>query len=377
MKIKMLRLFEDCIDMSEPSSEGWTVIEDLVNAFNQESAPVTSNTISWFFQAIKTESMVGFGPKTVWHGLQHALRSFIDMEHHKMVVKTRLNLLSGDDFPASYAMAITYWIVLQVVTKKLLRLLLAAGSILHIEGYDYDHDVEVDPSVLAKQLPFIYDTWCKNFVSSLEQFDEVLNSEFENTLESAGWSQDTFQTLISNGKDYHIPPKPNSRRKCSVCGDCYDMLKLGLVEPRWIAFSECVSLNHTSSCYCQDFLETLGSEYDHFSSEEEGFESGSDIFHDAEDELDDSNQGSEPTERAWMLECEKLVERAESARGKDLFHDLAIQLYRTQARIWLGTYGPGKLFCGTCFLRNEGYIGDDVKHDEGFLASTMPASFNR
>lgn len=361
--------------MSEPNSEGWTLVEDLVNSFNQESVPVTSNTISWFFQAIKTESMVGFGPRTVWHGLQHALRSFIDMEHQKMVVKTQLDQLVDSNFSTSYGMAIAYWVVLRVVVKKLLKLLLAAGSILHIEGYDYDHDTEVDPTILAKQLPIVYDTWCKNFMSSLEQFDDVIKSEFENTLEIAGWSQETFQALSSSRQECEKTQHSNCQRKCSVCGDCYDMLRFGLVDPRWIAFSECVSVNHRLSCYCQDFLETQGFKYQDFSSEQESSESGSDLFHDADSNQE--TQESDGDERVWMSECEKLVGRAETARGKNPFPDLAIQLYRTQARIWLGDYDPGELFCGTCFLRKEGYIGDDAKHDGGFLASTMPASFNR
>jgi hypothetical protein len=193
LKIKMLRLFEDCIDMSEPNSDGWTIIGDLVGSFNQESAPANSNSIFWFLRSLKWDSMVGFGPKTLWHGLQHAVRSFVDLERQQMVVKNRLDLMVGREFPSSYATAIMYWIVLRAVGNKLLPLLLAAGSFMHLEGYDYDQGSEVDPTVLAKHLPYLYDEWCRVFTTSLESTDEVLNLELDAVLEQAGWTEDTLQ----------------------------------------------------------------------------------------------------------------------------------------------------------------------------------------
>lgn len=382
MKIKMLRLFEDCIDMSEPNSEGWTIIGDLVSSFNQESAPVNSNSIFWFLRSLKTESMVGFGPKTIWHGLQHAIRSFIDMEQKNMVVKSRLDLLVDGAFPVPYAMAIAYWIVLLAVGKKLLPLLLAAGSILHIEGYDYEHDTEVDPIILAKQLPYLYETWCKHFTSSLEKIDEVLNSEFDVTLEDVGWSGGIFRELESTAGKRGEMQKTNCQRQCSICHNDYDLLGFGLVEPRWITFTECATLEHRFSCCCQDFLESQRRTRYSQLSPDRGFEnvkddseSGDETFYDAEGDPTDTGQESEKDESAWTIECGNLIEEAGAVKVKDPFQAVAIQLYRTQARIWLGTYVPGELFCGTCFLRNEGYIDEEVKYDEGFLSS-MPASFS-
>jgi hypothetical protein len=139
--------------------------------------------------------MVAFGPKTLWHGLQHAIRCLIYLEQKKTTVKSGLDLLVDGDFPASYAMAIAHWTALLAIGKKLLLMLLIAGSILHVEGYDYDFESPIDPTVMAKQLPFLYDAWCNALTSSLETVDEVMKSELDLALEEAGWSEDILREL--------------------------------------------------------------------------------------------------------------------------------------------------------------------------------------
>jgi hypothetical protein len=384
MKIKMLRLFDDCIDMSEPHSEGWKIVEDLVSSFNQESVPATSNSIFWLFRSLKAESMVGFGPKTVWHGLQHAMRTFIEIEQNIIVVKNRLNVLVDGDFPDPYVTAIAYWIVLIVISKKFLVLLLAAGSCLHIEGYDFDYDTEVDPTVLAKQLPFLYETWCQCFTSTLESSIDIFISECDTALKEAGWSKDTLMNFKAAIAGNIIGEQDADRKmQCSVCHSRYSLLGFGLVEPRWIKFIECTTSGHRFDCSCEDFLENYeigrscqASPGYESESVKEDSESGEEIFHDAKDDTNDDSQGNEEDEIAWTTKCENLIQRIEAVKGKDPFQAVAIQLYRTQARTWLGTYELGERFCGTCFLKNEGYLDEEVKYDGDFLSS-MPASFNQ
>jgi hypothetical protein len=380
MKIKMLRLFEDCIDMSEPNSDGWTIIADLVSAFNLESVPITSNSVTWFLRSLKPESMVAFGPKTLWHGLQHAIRSFIYLEQKNMVVKNRLNFLIGDDFPESYGMAIAYWIVVLAIGKSLLPMLLAAGAILHIEGYDYDLEKEIDPTLLAKQLPFLYEAWSKALTGSLETVDEVLNSELDVALEETGWSEE----LLREFKLKLEPPEKTTRTKtkhyCSVCLDDYSLLGHGLVEPMWITFTECARSKHRYNCTCQEFLEhyriseTYQALPDHQSDSVEDSDSGDEAFHDAESDFADHEPGSDPFERSWVVECDRIIKQVESDKRKDLFQAAAAHLYCCQARVWLGSYHAGEIVCGTCFFRREGYIDEGLEEDRDFFSS-MPSSF--
>jgi hypothetical protein len=370
MKIKMLRLFEDCIDMSEPESNGWTIISNLVSSFSQEDAPITSNSINWFLRSLKPESMVAFGPKTLWHGLQHAIRSFIYLEQKEKTVKSRLDLHVDGEFPVSYAMAMAHWTALLAIGKKLLPMLLIAGSILHVEGYDYDLESPIDPTVMAKQLPFLYDAWCNALTSSLETVNEVMKSELDLALEEAGWSEDILRELKMIAGKRGNTKEENIQNQCSICHDDYTLLGLGLVEPRWVAFVECTSSKHRYNCSCQDFLTHINPDDDSDSDE--------DAFHDAESDLPDSGQEGaldETAPEAWIIECENFIREVDKRKGKDPFQAVAAHLYRTQARVWLGNYEAGELFCGTCFLKSQGYIDEEMKEETDFFSS-MPKSFN-
>ena len=75
-----------------------------------------------------------------------------------------------------------------------------------------------------------------------------------------------------------------------------------------------------------------------------------------------------------MMECEKLVQEVEKGRKNDPFWTIAVFLYRAQVRVWLGKYERGELLCGTCLMKREGYIDEEVKDDKDIFGS-MPASF--
>jgi len=280
--------------------------------------------------------------------LQHAIRSFIDLEQKTMVVKSRLDLLVGGDFPVSYGSAIAYWIALLAIGQKLLPTLLAAGSILQVEGYDYDPDTAVDP---AKQLPCLYEAWCKSLTSSLESVDEVLNSELDTVLEEAGWSEDILQELESNSRKAGKIDNANNKRHCSVWRNDYSLLGIGIIEPRWISFTECASSKHRYNYSCQDFLESQGrSGYGHRNDNmQDESDSDDEAFQDAEAELANTENESDSDESAWTFECNRFIQEIDNGKIKDPVRAVAAHLYRTQARIWLGTNEPGELFCGTCF----------------------------
>ena len=376
LKIGMLRLFEDCVDLSEPNSEGWTIVGDLVSSFNQESSAVHSNSIIWFLTSLKTDSMVGWGPKTLWHGLQHAVRSFVDMAQKNKVVQSQLNLMVDRKFPESYAMAISYWIALLATGKELLPMIVAGGSIWHMEGFDYDQDAEVDPVVLAKMRPHIYTEWSKTLRASLERADEVFSSELAATLEELDWSQDVLKILKSSKLKER--EQEDDQIRCSRCDDDYSLLRLGLVEPRRIAFVECVESQHRYNCTCKGFLQSQGrlppSSYVEKGTLQDEYDSENEFFYDAESQSENTEEGNSE-DQTWVLECERYIQETNSNNTKDPFRGIAALLYRSQARLWLGSYEPGQRLCGTCFLTSEGYMDDDAT-DNGDFWSSKPMSFS-
>lgn len=383
-KIEMLRLFEDCMDLSEPSSEGWKVLADLVRSFNQENVHQTQNSVNWFLRSLDAQSMVAFGPTTMWHGLQHAVRSFVNLEQENMVVESQLDLKrdgsTAQKTPASHGISIAYWICLRATGKQLLPMLVAAGMIMHIEGYDYDSNTKVDPAVLAKQLPFLYSEWSKALTRNIETVNEVMTSELDSVLEVAGWTRESLHELIMNGGKSEQKNNQVSQVCCSLCRDEYSSFGMGLVAPRCVAFTECTASKHRFNCTCPEFLQSqksfghwdklTGHELDN-SQSRSGEEN--DVFYDAESEKATDNQESDSAKNNWSVECEEYAQKLE-ARMKDPFWEITVLLYRAQARVWLGKYEPGELLCGTCFLRREGYVDEEAKHEKDIFAS-MPASF--
>ncbi|EPE27940.1 Ankyrin repeat-containing protein [Glarea lozoyensis ATCC 20868] len=374
LKIAMLRLFEDCVDLSEPDSEGWTIVGDLVSSFNQEDSSVHSNSIIWFLTSLKTDSMVGWGPKTLWHGLQHAVRSFVDIARKNKLVQRQLGLIVGGEFPGSYAMAIGHWVALLTAGKKLLPMIVTGGSIWHMEGFDYDRESEPDPVVLAKMRPYIYTEWSKALRANLERADEVFDTVLATILEELNWSPDKLRSLKFNKHE-----QEDHRLRCSTCNDDYSLLKLGLVEPSWIAFVDCTEFQHRYNCTCQEFLQSqgrcsmppdIGGESSRPDSDSED-----DFFYDAGSQHGDV-EGSASNDQPWFSECSKYIQEIDNENIHDPFQEVALLLYRCQARLWLGVYEPGQRFCGTCFLRSEGYMDEDVTENGDFGSSRPNESFN-
>lgn len=372
----MLRFFEDCIDLSEPDSEGWVILGDLVSAFDQEGSSVIGNSIMWFLTAMNADSMVGFGPKALWHGVQHAVRSFINLANRDRVVQDRLDVIVGGKFPEPCASAIAHWMALITAGKKLLPLILEGGSIWHMEGFDYDPDSEVDPVALAKQRPWIYTTWSKTLKSNLENAHKIFASELAATLEIYNWSQAVLQDLKASKLKGNA--SENHAWRCLSCQDDYSSMKFGLVEPSHIAFVECVKFQHRYNCACEEYIRIRDQSREPtnilINLTAEDLAHDEDIFQDAKSQYesdDESDTGGHPL---WHLECERYIAQAEHEDVKDPFRDAASLLYRAQARLWLGDYQPGQRLCGSCFFWSEGYMDEDVENNGDFWPS-VPKSF--
>ncbi|KAJ4381820.1 hypothetical protein N0V86_003185 [Didymella sp. IMI 355093] len=59
-KIEMLRLFCDCIDLSDADSDGWLVHEWLKKAYATERNPISQNSITWLLHLTGNEEYVEF-----------------------------------------------------------------------------------------------------------------------------------------------------------------------------------------------------------------------------------------------------------------------------------------------------------------------------
>ena len=82
VKISMLRLFSDCIELTDAKSDGWTVHAWLKRAYARESVPISQNSITWLLHGTATEEYVEFNASSFWCGLQHAVRTVLCHERH-------------------------------------------------------------------------------------------------------------------------------------------------------------------------------------------------------------------------------------------------------------------------------------------------------
>jgi hypothetical protein len=411
-KIQMLRLFKECLDLSEPDSDGWVIISRLVQCYNKENVSVLVNSVNWVLQCVPTDGMAQLGDQTIWHGLQHATRSLLVYEHQNNMILSLLGIDTnkGEIRERSKVESIAHWLALRVCERHLTPMLREAGAFLRINGYDFVNKPIVPPAEFARTLPLLYSAWVKALPDAIENESDLLAVELRNLLQELGTDREGLLTLLyktNSATDANI----RDGMRCSACGDDYSYLGMGLVDPLWLAFVECTSIEHRYNCLCSQVVPkptATGKSPKKFPKVHEENrkysmpgEFGLADFHldssgsvtpeevipnqygenpppyqeqppetplpkewtslsESKDKFDaEGNQGMASPVSSWAMECEQLVQSKSTGKASDPFQSLATSLYISTARNLLGSYKLGEQLCGTCFLKREGYIGKD------------------
>ncbi|RYP86781.1 hypothetical protein DL770_004852 [Monosporascus sp. CRB-9-2] len=375
-KISMLRLFADTLDLSDPNGDGWTVITSLVKALNKESVPMTEISANWLLRLTSSEQIVAFGAKTIWDGLQHAVRSFLFHEQNSNVLRELLGLKadaensqgSGAMGMEAQATALSHWLALRASQRDLLPMVVEAGRFSKMDGFDWVED-GITPRDRCRALPAIYAAWTKALPNGIEQFKDVMERELVTLLESLGIDREMLQSAIQEGElEHSFGDQQVCGENEQVCGDCrnsYVRLGTGLVRPRLIEFEECCKTHHKRDCRCRAFLEGCQLQNSpHHATVPEGSDDESDVDEEFIAENDD------------VLDqlCDRYDKSQQQQEGGDPFRDSATLLYRAQGRRWLGTYESGDVLCATCFLRRERYLGSGGKWTD-YNFTPMPESY--
>jgi hypothetical protein len=74
-KIAMLRLFNECIDIADADSDGWTVHDWLKRAYARERVPISRNSITWLLHLTVNEEYVQRAQHLVCLAARNAVRS--------------------------------------------------------------------------------------------------------------------------------------------------------------------------------------------------------------------------------------------------------------------------------------------------------------
>ena len=352
------------MDFSDPADDGWTVIGSLVNAYIKEKVPLSEASANWLVRLTSVETIVAFGPKSIWCALQGIVRAFLMHGRESQVHRRLLNLsqeLEGK-IGSSHAISLAYWLALRASQRELLPLVVEAGRFLHIDGFDWVED-ELTPVQFIRALPVLYAAWAHALPNGMDKLEELIALELEDFVEKASWTRQSLPELIVQETNEFKIFADNSTR-CSTCLDNYNALGVGLVEPGWITLTECTKTGHRFDCRCLEFLQGVGIIEAPRTSSDSPDDGQCQGDEEALSRMDDDT----------MRLCKEYIETRTGDSQPDPFRDAATFLYRTQGRRWLGSYEPSDLLCGTCFLRRELYIAEkglEAQHEN----TPMPESF--
>lgn len=363
----MLRLFSDCIDISDSNSDGWTVHEWLKRTFARERVPISQNSVTWLLGATANEKHVDLTPRIAWIGLQHAIRSVICHAQHNRLLKRILDL-SDNDYNAlnqQHLDSIGSMLALKVSGQVLLPMALTAGSFLRIRGFDWVQDYMTHKQYM-QALPSIYSAWCYAVLDCVEKLERSMQMEFEQCLQQLGWNRQHFlSAMLHTHTATRIITKHPEQLTCITCCNDYRAFPEGLVAPHWIAVSECVRTNHAMDCICQEAGEFT------YSSTHAVLRDFHDEKYINSEDAEDSDTDNTFYDAAPYAFDESFLA---SVNPSATFFSIATLLYRAQGRAWMGKYTVNDRLCATCFLQQENYIDQD-----GLIADfpPVPDHFNR
>lgn len=359
----MLRLFCDCIDLASPESDGWNVHDWLKRAYARERVPISQNSITWLFYMAANEEYVECSPRNIWSALQHAVRSVLNHERHSRYLERILELSQKEHGKISQQRvdALGFWIALRVSGRVILPMVVQAGSIFHMRGFDWTEGYMPRRQYL-QAIPDIYAAWCHAVLDTVEKLEDYMRQELDLCMRQLGWTRDDLIGALSyTGTASYTKNDQNLHKQvCTRCKDDFGPLACSLVEPARIAVTECVKTGHNSDCVCQSIYNDndIPAELPDYTG----------MCH-------DDHNGDEPDTDEEFFDAQPHLFDSSSPQSQpnsNMFSDIATLLYSAQGRTWTSRHAIGERLCATCFLLKEHYIGED-----GLAADfpPMPKSF--
>jgi len=347
----MLRIFYDCLDLTEAGSEGWFVIHSLVSSMSYENVPMQDTGVSWVLRTAEKGMLVGMGAPTIWDALQHAVRGALFHEQDRLCLRHHLGLDTKhpDLGVPSQVTAFSNMLAVGACAKMLLPLAIEAGVYIGVNGFDTrDEYKRLSKRQYVRAIPELYVTWCKTLPRVFETMDVLVAAELELLLHRLGLDRDGFSARIQEATAPELQSrKDDTEYRCSECRTSYTNFGLGIVQPRKISFEECRKKEHKLVCQCVEYLRALGV------SPEPSFPTEGGEWEGAEEEI---HSGTiDPLDRL----CQEFDKCHVDDSSKPPFQLTILTLYRAQGRRWLGTYDPTEQLCGICFFKREQYLGPD------------------
>ncbi len=349
----MMRVFgPECFDVSEINGDGWVVGHNMIAYMGTEQCQMSQTAVHWLYSHKQTEILVALSARSVWHGIQQAVRAFLFEEHNNQIIIKLLlaNEQRGSVEYESHARAMGHWLALRASQRDLIPVAMQAAQLLQVDGYDPIPGAgEFVKRDINRMLPMVYTTWAKMSSNILGNAKGIIEAELEVMLGELSLDLDELAQCIQAAQQEPTTQARDTPNKCVACKDDYTVIGRGLVQPSRIAFSECRASQHRHNCVCSSYLYARG-----VTKARAKATSGDTDEADIEEEI---YRESEVGMDLLCAEYDKLG-IDDSALG-DPFYDAAAMLYRSHGRRWIGEYDYDEVLCAACFLKREGYIGED------------------
>ncbi|RYP57535.1 hypothetical protein DL770_010648 [Monosporascus sp. CRB-9-2] len=351
-KIEMMRVFgPECLDISELNGDGWVVGHNLIASMGQEQCRMSETSVHWLYSQKQTENLVALGAKSVWHGIQQAIRAFLFEEHDTQII---LQLLRADEGREgveyqSHATAIGHWLALRASQRDLIPVVVQAAQLLQIDGYDPITGAGFGKRDINRLLPMVYSTWAKMSSNILGNVKDIIKAELDVVLGELSLDVDELAKCIQAAQEEPAVPARDVLKRCGTCKDDYTTVGKGLVQPCRIAFDKCRETQHRYHCACSSYLRACGV-VQAWPIAASGDTDDADIEHEF---------CKEPEEDMEYLCAEYDKVGLDVSPHGDPFYGAAAMLYQSHGRRWIGEYDADETLCAACFLKREGYIGED------------------
>ena len=196
--IELLRLFDDCIDLSEPDSQGWKIFAIITGGWDIEDSEdnVVHSVISFFRRKYRMETLDHYYEPPIQHALWMSINFLVDAKSAQLLLEFSPQTRSVDNpFPSDI---ISHPLIFGIVsaphvTTDILQYLIDEGANIHrvLDG--------VTPTSMSLQLSFLFLAWRDRLWAIFQNLDEFITSENSTTtiLKQSGWHPDTLRIIFS------------------------------------------------------------------------------------------------------------------------------------------------------------------------------------
>lgn len=197
--IELLQLFDDCLDLSEPDSQGWEIFHSIADDEVDSEKHAVTCIISFFFQKYRVSIMDGcyYQPPirhlmwlSIFSSNAEGVQLLLDLDPQKRPLN---NLLSLESSQLQEPPLVFDVVEAPEISTDILRILMDKGADIHAIYHGET------PTSLSLYFSYAFLRWFDRLQDIYPNLDDFIASETMTTciLERSGWHAGALRTLFS------------------------------------------------------------------------------------------------------------------------------------------------------------------------------------